>query len=410
MAVFQTLSEVVEAGTFKFKTYGEESGAYLDKMMHTGLTEAEKSLMLDWYGDRCIGSESPAKFQKYFDRLWSLYAWQYRNMAAAWFGTDAADFKARIIGEFNGESFNWNQNFLITVDTAINGITSSDQNSSSTSTTGATMGGTVSTTGSTTTTDQKGGADTTTTSGTSDSDSKTTNGGSDSTKTTGSTTGKSTDNSYYTGTNSYSDSTTTESTTKDTKLAGSTTKSRDINKNNPMSIVNSVTTDGSIPTLDWTYATGQSASESITTPDGKTDTTESTGLTKVSHDGEDSHNDHGEHTAEGTSENISTITHGTIVEGKGTTSTNGSATTTYGATDTATSESKSTQDTSTTTKSTSEAAGSSTGSGTSDTTTKGRNATLAALYGEYMSLLNASPAWAWMMGKIEPAFLAIYDI
>lgn len=410
MAEFQTLNEVIESGFFKFKTYGEESGAYLSKMMHTGLTETEKSLVIDWYGDRCIGSEDPAKFQRYFNRLWSLYAWQYRNLAAAWFGTEASDFKSRIIGAFDGENFDWNKNFLITIDTAITGITSTKQDNNITSTNNTTMGGTVITTGSTTTTDQKGGADTTTTSGTSDSDSKTTNGGSDITKSTGNTTGKNVDDSYYTGTNNTSDNTTTENTTKDTKLAGSTTKNRDINKNNPMSIINTSATDGSIPALDWTYATGQSASESITTPDGKTDTTENSGLTKVSHSGDDSHNDHGEHTSESTSESTSTVTHGATVEGKGTTSTNGSATTTYGATDTATSESKGTQDTSTTTKGTSESAGSSTGSGTSDTTSQGRTTTLAALYGEYMSLLNASPAWAWMMEKIEPAFLAIYDI
>lgn len=410
MTEFYTLSEAIEAGAFRFKTYGEESGTYLDKMTHTGLTQAEKTLVLNWYGDRCIGSESPAKFQNYFDRLWSLYAWQYRNLVASWFGTNATDFKNRIIGEFNGENFDWNQNFLITIDTAMAGVISNHQDNTSAVTTGATMGGSVTTTGSTTTTGQKGGADTTTTSGTSDSDSKTTNSGSDITKNTGSTTEKNTDDSYYTGTNNHTDSTTTESTTKDTKLAGSTTKNRDIDKNNPMSIVNSTPSDGSIPVLDWTYATGQSASESITTPDGKTDTTETDGLTKVSYSGDDSHNTHGEHSSEGTSEATSTVTHGAIVEGKGTTSTSESATTTYGATDTTTSESKSIQDTSTTTKGTSEATGSSTGSGTSDTTTRGRNTTLAALYGEYMSLLNASPAWAWMMEKIEPAFLAIYDI
>lgn len=410
MADFQTLNEVIKSGAFTFKTYGEGSGDYLGKMMHTGLTETEKNLMLDWYGDRCICSESPAKFQRFFDRLWSLYAWQYRNLAASWFGTEAADFKNRIIGQFNEENFNWNQNFLITIDTVMAGVTSSNQSTSTASTTDATTGGIIHMTGSTTTTDKKGGSDTTTTSGTSDSDSKTTNSGSDTTKIAGSTTEKNTNDSYHTGTNNSSDSATSESTTKDTKLAGSTTKSRDINKSNPMSIVNTMPADGSIPALDWTYATGQSASESITTPDGKTDTTESSGLTKSSHSGDDSHNDHEEHSTEGTSESTSTVTHGAIVEGKGTTSTTGSTTSTYGATDTATSESKSTQNTDTTTKGTSEATGSSTGSGTSDTTHKGRAATLAALYGEYMSLLNASPAWAWMMEKIEPAFLAIYDI
>lgn len=410
MTEFQTLTEVIEAGTFKFKTYGEESGGYLNKMMFSGLTETEKKLVVEWFGDRCIGSESPKKFQKYFDRLWSLYVWQYRNMASAWFGTEATDFKNRIIGEFNGDSFNWNQNFLITVDTAVNGVTSTNQNATGTTTNSTVNGGTVTTAGSTTTVDQKGGSDTTTTSGTSDNDSTTTNSGADTTKNTGKTTGKNIDDSSYSSTNNSTDNTTTDSTTKDTKLAGSTTKTREINKSTPMSIVNSATTDGSIPTLDWTYATGQSANESVTTPDGKTDTTETNGLTKASHSGDDSHTEHGEHSTEGTSETTSTITHGAVVKGASSTSTSGNTTTTYGATDNATSESKNIQSIDTNTKGTSETSETATGNGTSDTTNKGRTATLAALYGEFISLLNVSPAWQWMMEKIEPAFLAVYDI
>lgn len=410
MTEFQTLNEVLEAGTFIFKNYGESTGSYINDMMFSGLTETEKKLVKVWFGDRCICSESPDKFQKYFDRLWSLYVWQYRNMASAWFGKEASDFKDRIIGAIDGENFSWNTNFLVTIDTAINGITTNTQSATGNSTSTTLNGGAVTTTENTETNTQKGGSDTTTTSGTSDNNSTTTNSGSDTTKNTGKTTGKNIDDSYSQYTENSTDSTSTEGTTKDTKLAGSTTTNKSINKNNPMSIVNTANTDGSIPTLDWTYATGQDASESVTTPDGKTDTVESESLTKSSHTGDHHNDDHGEHSSENTSEDTSTITHGAIVEGESSTSTSGNTVITYGATDRTTTESQNKQIIDTNGKTTGETSGTTTGNGSSDTTNKGRTTTLAALYGEFMSLLNVSPAWKWMMDRIEPAFLAIYDI
>lgn len=394
MEMFQTLNDVIEDGSFSFKTYGEATGAYMHQIAYTGLTETEKELVVTWFGDRYICSIDPEKFQKYFDRLWNLYAWQYRNMAAAWFGTNADDFKKRIIGEFSGENFDWNGNFLINVDTAINGKTSNTQETSGTTSGITNNGGSITNTGTSVTSDKRGGSDVTTT----DSTSNTEASGTNNSTTEGSTSGtnSSTTKGETSGTN------TNTSTTEDTKLAGSTTKNKSINKTNPMSIVNSGASGDGVPTLDWTYATGQDASESTTTPDGKTDTTKNTtsGNTSGTSDStvEGSNSGNSDSTTTGKTSNTSDTTN----SGKNTVS--------YGATDDSTTTTNNKQDINTNTTTNGNTSGKATGSGTSDTTNNGRTATLAALYGEFLSLMQTAPAWKWMMDKIEPAFLSIYDI
>lgn len=371
---YKTLNEILADGSFTYKTYRGDAD-FIKAYTDSGMTDTEQELVTEWFGDRLICTSDVKKFTKFFNRQWNLHAWQFRNSLAAWIGETAtspgilkiASVWAQPKADTN--QWNWNTDFLLTVEMQLAGTNSTEQTGSGTSSSTTTTKGGSTTDSTTESTQTHTGTDKHTSSGTND----TTASGTNDTTTSGTT--------HATG----------QSTTKtgNVNTASSTDTDTGLTKNSPMSIANAGATAGSIPALDWTYASGATQAQKVTTG---TTTDEGTNTTASEDDTTNS----------GTNKITTASTTNT--------ETSGTDTTTYDTTTTGSTTGR--------TEGTNTSEGTTTGTtgntaktdGTSTQTNTGRTANLSQLYGEFLSLLNSSQPWEWMRKQLEPCFLSVYDI
>lgn len=371
---YKTLNEALEDGSFTFKEYEKTSG-FMNVALFPGLTKMEQQLVIDWFGDRLLCDDDVKKFTKFFNRQWELYCWDFRNRLAAYLGGNnqvAGILKIayNTFAPITQNEWLWNTDFLITLETTISGTGTSETTGTGTNSNTTKNTGTITNEGSGTSKNSKTGKDITATE----------NSGSD-TNSGGTTSNTTTDTNSSGSSNDETDTTNVSSTTTATKH---------IEKANPMSISNSGATAGQIPNFDWSYGSGASQDEQTVIPDGKTDKV----LTKGTNSSDTTT----------TNDNTTTDTRKTDRVDSGT------STITYGGVDTGETSNINTTTNDTQTKS--DGTNSNTQNTTNSNNSKntGRTQTLAELYGEFLSLLDASQPWEWMKEKLEPCFLSVYDI
>lgn len=370
---YKTLNEALADGSFAFKEYENTSG-FMNVALFSGLTKMEQQLVIEWFGDRLLCDDAK-KFEKFFNRQWNLFCWDFRNRLAAYLGGNnqsAGILKIAYnsIMPITQNEWQWNVDFLLTLETTLTGsgtseITGTGTNSNTTKNTG-----TITNEGSGTSKNSKTGKDITSTER---NGSDTSSGGTTSnTKTDTNTSGSSNDE------------------TDTTNLSSTTTETKHIEKANPMSISNAGATAGQMPALDWSYGSGASQDEQTVKPDGKTD--------KVLTNGTNSSN------TTNTTDNTTTDTQKTERVD------NETSTITYGGVDTGETSNTNTTTNDTQTKNDGSTSSTQNTTNSNNSTNKGRTQTLAQLYGEFLSLLDASQPWEWMREKLEPCFLSVYDI
>lgn len=372
---YKTLNEALEDGSFTFKEYTENPGDFMTLASFSGLTKIEQQLVKDWFGDRLLCDDNVKKFTKFFNRQWELYCWDFRNRLASWLGSDAQNpgilnIRYRVLSGFTSNNWVWNTKFLVNLETTLSGSETSETTGTGTNSNTTKNTGTITNEGSGTSKNSKTGKDITSTE----------NSGSD-TNSGGTTSNTTTDTNTSGSSNDETDT---------TNISSTTTATKHIEKANPMSISNAGATAGQIPALDWSYGSGASQDEQTVKPDGKTDKV----LTK------------------GTSSSGTTTTNGNTTKDTRKTDRvdSGTSTITYGGVDTG--ETSNTNTTTNDTQTKSDGTNSNTQNTTNSNNSKntGRTQTLAELYGEFLSLLDASQPWEWMREKLEPCFLAVYDI
>lgn len=375
---YKTLNEALEDGSFTFKEYENTTG-FMNVAFFSGLTKMEQQLVIDWFGDRLLCDDDVKKFTKFFNRQWELYCWDFRNRLAAYLGTAKDKPGILYIGDYmeippyhgtDENDWGWNVNFLITLETTLSGTGTSETTGTGTNSNTTKNTGTITNEGSGTSKNSKTGKDITSTE----------NSGSD-TNSGGTTSSTTTDTSTSGSSNDETDT---------TNISSTTTATKHIEKANPMSISNAGATVGQIPNFDWSYGSGASQDEQTITPDGKTDKV----LTK------------GTNSSDTTTTNDNTTTDTRKTDHADT----GTSTITYGGIDTG--ETSNTNTTTNDTQTKSDGTNSNTQNTTNSNNSKntGRTQTLAQLYGEFLSLLDASQPWEWMKEKLEPCFLSVYDI